>query len=182
MVFHITTICFTTHTLSYITDKTLIVYSANSSVLTKFSLNFPNSITPSSGQYCSHLTWNDSATNQVPMQGLQIYSNALSYNNSKVHDDVMKWKHFPRYWPFVRGIHRVPVNSLHKGQWRGALMFSLICAWRNDWVNIREAGDLRPYSAHYDVTVTGIRMQMITAHGTDFHIDDPLCGESIGHL
>ena len=22
------------------------------------------------------------------------------------HDEVIKWKHFPRYWPFVRGIHR----------------------------------------------------------------------------
>ena len=43
-------------------------------------------------------------------------------------DDVIKWKHFPRYWPFVRGIHRSPVNSSHKGQWPGALMFSLICA------------------------------------------------------
>ena len=42
------------------------------------------------------------------------------------HDDVIKWKHLPRYWPFVRGIHRPPVNSPHKGQWRGALMFSLI--------------------------------------------------------
>ena len=42
------------------------------------------------------------------------------------HDDVIKWKHFSRYWPFVRGIHRSPVNSPHKGQWRGALMFSLI--------------------------------------------------------
>ena len=41
----------------------------------------------------------------------------------RVHDDVIKWKHFPRYWPFVRGIHRPPVNSPHKGQWRGALMF-----------------------------------------------------------
>ena len=30
-------------------------------------------------------------------------------------DDVIKWKHFPRYWPFVRGIHRSPVNSPHKG-------------------------------------------------------------------
>ena len=47
------------------------------------------------------------------------------------HDDVIKWKHFPRYWPFVREIHRSPVNSPHKGQWRGALMFSLICAWIN---------------------------------------------------
>ena len=40
------------------------------------------------------------------------------------HDDVIKWKHFPRYCPFVRGIHRSPMNSPHKGQWRGALMFS----------------------------------------------------------
>ena len=31
-------------------------------------------------------------------------------------DDVIKWKHFPRHWPFVRRIHRSPVNSLHKGQ------------------------------------------------------------------
>ena len=55
------------------------------------------------------------------------------------HDDVIKWKHLPRNWPFVRGIHRSPVNSPHKGQWRGALMFSLICVWINDWVNNREA-------------------------------------------
>ena len=53
------------------------------------------------------------------------------------------------------GIHRPPVNSPHKGQWRGALMFSLICDWINAWVNNREAGDLRSYRAHYDVTVMG---------------------------
>ena len=69
------------------------------------------------------------------------------------HDDVIKWKHFPRCWPFVRGIHRSPVNSPHKGQWRGALMFSLICAWINGRVNNREAGDLRRHRKHYDVTV-----------------------------
>ena len=39
----------------------------------------------------------------------------------QMHDDVIKWKHFPRYWPFVRGIHRSPVNSPHKGRWRKAL-------------------------------------------------------------
>ena len=52
--------------------------------------------------------------------------------------------------------HRSPGNSPHKGQWRGALMFSLImliCVWINDWVNNREAGDLRRHHAHYDVTV-----------------------------
>ena len=65
----------------------------------------------------------------------------------------IKWKHFPRYWPFVRGFHRSPVNSPHKGMWRGALMFSLICARINGWVNNREAGDLRRHRAHYDVIV-----------------------------
>ena len=69
------------------------------------------------------------------------------------HDDVIKWKHFPRYWPFVRGIHRSSVNSPHKGQWRGALMFTLICARMNGWVNNGEAGDLRRNRAHYDVIV-----------------------------
>ena len=68
-------------------------------------------------------------------------------------DDIIKWKHFPRYWPFVQGIYRSPVNSPHKGQWRGALIFALICVWINGWVNTREAGDLRRYRAHYDVNV-----------------------------
>ena len=67
------------------------------------------------------------------------------------HDDVIKWKQFPRYRPIVRGIHWSPVNSPHKGQWCGALVFSLISAWINGWVNIREAGDFRRHCAHYDV-------------------------------
>ena len=73
--------------------------------------------------------------------------------NVTFHDDVIKWKHFPRYWPFVRGIHRSPVYSPHKGQWRGVFMFSLICARINGWVNNCEAGDLRRNRAHYDVSV-----------------------------
>ena len=71
------------------------------------------------------------------------------------HDDVIKWKHFPRNWPFLRGIHRWPVNSPHKGQWRGALMFSLICTRINGWVNNGEAGDLRRHRDHYDVIMYG---------------------------
>ena len=71
------------------------------------------------------------------------------------HDDVIKWKHFPLYWLSVRGIHRSPVNSPHKGQWRGALMISLICARINGWVNNREPGDLRRHHLHYDVIVMG---------------------------
>ena len=71
----------------------------------------------------------------------------------RIPDDVIIWEHFPRDWPFVRGIHRSPVNPPHKGQWRGALMFSLNCVWINGWVNGHEAGDLRRYRAHYDVMV-----------------------------
>ena len=50
-------------------------------------------------------------------------------------------------------LHRSPVNSPHKGQWRGASVFSLIWVWINGWVNSREAGNLRRYRAHYDTTV-----------------------------
>ena len=79
---------------------------------------------------------------------------AIQYCSSLLlHDDIIKWKHFPCNWPFVRGIHLVPVNSPHKGQWRGALMFSLICVWINGWVNNHEAGDLRRHCGHYDVNV-----------------------------
>ena len=58
----------------------------------------------------------------------------------------------------LRGIHRSPVNSPHTDQWRGALMFSLICAWTGNWVNNQDAGDLRRYRTHYDVTAMWCRM------------------------
>ena len=83
-------------------------------------------------------------THLISLADLQVLHN---------HDDVIKWKHFPRYWPFVRGIQRSPVNSPHKSQWRGALIFSLISAWRNGWVNNDEGGDFRSHRAHYDVIV-----------------------------
>ena len=69
------------------------------------------------------------------------------------HDNVIRWKHFLHYWPFVWGIHWFSVNSPHKGQWCGALKFSLICTWTNSGVNHRDAGDLRCHHAHYDITV-----------------------------
>ena len=74
-----------------------------------------------------------------------------------LHTAMLWWRHqmepFPRNWPFVRGIHRSLANSPNKGQWRGALMFSLICAWINGSVNNGEGGDLRRHRAHYDVIV-----------------------------
>ena len=69
-------------------------------------------------------------------------------------DDVIIWKYFPHYWPFVQEIHQsLIVYSPHKGQWHRALIFSLICTWTNGWVNNRDAGDLRCHRAHYDITV-----------------------------
>ena len=68
-------------------------------------------------------------------------------------DDAIKWKHFPRNWPFVLGIHRSPVNSRTKANDAKLWCISLISVWINDWVNIREAGDLRRYRVHYDVVV-----------------------------
>ena len=63
-----------------------------------------------------------------------------------------------------------PPVTPHKGQWRAALMFSLICVWINGWVNNREAGDLRRHCAHYDVIVMqiywycgGIHWSLVTA-------------------
>ena len=66
----------------------------------------------------------------------------------------------------VREIHRSPVNSLYKGKWPGALMFSLICAWMNGWENNREAGDLRRHRAHYNITVMSscVCAQILACH------------------
>ena len=77
----------------------------------------------------------------------------IRLHENHFHDDVIKWKHFPRYWPFVREISRSPVNYPHKRQWLGALKFSLICAWINGSVNNGEAGDLRRHRSQCDVIV-----------------------------
>ena len=65
------------------------------------------------------------------------------------------WRHqmetFSALLALCAGIHWWPVNSPHKGQWRGALMCSLICIWISGWVNNREARDLRRHRAHNDV-------------------------------
>ena len=105
---------------------------------------------------------------------------ALMCQKPAGHDDVIKWKHFPRYWPFVRGIHRWPVNFPYEDQWRRALMFSLICAWTNGWVNNRDADDLRRHYALYDVTVIywrsiPVRFCHIT---TSLHGYYPLCAKN----
>ena len=65
-----------------------------------------------------------------------------------VHDDVIK---FSALLALCAG--EFPANSPHKCQWRGALVFSLICAWINAWINNRKTGDLRRHHARDDVIV-----------------------------
>ena len=60
-------------------------------------------------------------------------------------------------------------NSPHKGQWRGALMFSLICAWIKGWVKKREAGDLRRHRTHYDVIVLMMQMSWCRIETPGYH-------------
>ena len=97
------------------------------------------------------------------------------------------WRHqmqtFSALLAFVRGIHRWPVNSPHKGQWRGAL----ICARINGWLNKREGGDLRRYRAHYNVTTMTVRRWTLSFMGDMatlwilFRILVSLWGEFTGH-
>ena len=73
-------------------------------------------------------------------QALQVCLLAeLSTRNSSANIEhylvISWWRHqvetFSPLLAFCAGIHRWPVNSPHKGQRRGALMFSFICAWIN---------------------------------------------------
>ena len=77
---------------------------------------------------------------------------------------------------FVRGIHRPPVNSPHKGQWRGALMFSLICAWIKGWINNGEAGDLRRHRAwSIYVWFTHTLQCCFSGNGQPYSISQEIC-------
>ena len=71
--------------------------------------------------------------------------------------EISWWRHqmetFSAVLALCAGNSPGPVNSPHKSKWRGALLFSLIYAWINGWINNREPGDLRHHRGHYDVIV-----------------------------
>ena len=89
-----------------------------------------------------------------PVAQIPQCTSPISHNAPFCNRNVYMYAHFCYTWwrhqmetfsallAFVRGIHWSPVNSPHRGQWRGALMFSLICVWINGGVNNRETGDL----------------------------------------
>ena len=97
-------------------------------------------------QDTEYITWNMHmvsylfcCVNNINFKWIDSTHLPLTLRFASLHDDVIEWKRFPHYWPFVQGIHRSPVNSLRKGQWHGALLFSLICTSINSWVNNHEA-------------------------------------------
>ena len=88
----------------------------------------------------------------------RVFCLQLSTDYFYAHDDVIKWKHFPRYWPFVRGIFFEP--CLNK-------------------INNLEAGDLRRNRAHCDVTVMIYVKYTFVALG---HWCDPRVPQTLGRL
>ena len=48
-----------------------------------------------------------------------------------------RWRQDLYYWPFVRGIHRLPVDSLTKDQKRGDLVIYFMLVWTSWWTNTR---------------------------------------------
>ena len=66
------------------------------------------------------------------------------------------WRHQMETFSALLALCAGPGEFPHKGQWRGTLMFSFICAWVKDWVNNCEPGDLRCHHGHYDVNVMNL--------------------------
>ena len=123
-----------------------IFFNENLWISIEMSMNYcPNGPIVIKSVFVPAMTWRQKAKRHDPNK---------RWSSSVKNDDVIKWRHFPPYWQFVRGIQRSPVNSPHKGQRGRALMFSLICVWINGWVNNREAGDLKRHRGYYDVIAT----------------------------
>ena len=104
-------------------------------------------------QWCS---WNICGSNIFLFRAILI-SNLVQFMVRELiisHDDVIKWNHFPRNWPFVRGIHRsrwIPHTKASDAEL--SWMLSLICIWIKGCVYNPEAGDFRRHRGHYDVNV-----------------------------
>ena len=92
----------------------------------------------------------------LQIKPMNIFSQHLQSDLERP-DIISAWRcHQMETFFALLALRECPVNSPHKGQWRGALMFSLICAWTNGWANNRDVGDLRRHRTHYDVTVMAI--------------------------
>ena len=75
----------------------------------------------------------------------------ITYKGHRRHTMTSSMEKFSALLALCEG--NPPVDSPHKGQWCGVLMFCLICAWTNGWAaNNRDTCDMRRLRAHHDVT------------------------------
>ena len=110
------------------------------------------------GRFCTQPWWSNTCFHFIPPELLVLLMVPIRIECTRL------WTYLSRYEPdapcwrrqmetFSSLLALCAVNSPHKCQWRGVLMFSLICAWTNGCANNRDAGDLRKPRAHYDATV-----------------------------
>ena len=96
----------------------------------------------------------------------------------------------PRYWPFVRGIHRWPVNSPHKGPVTLKKSFHLMTSsWNMYMTNLFSIPEVAPEVAPtiYRVHVCHppswhSELMMTSSNGTIFRVTSPLWGEFTNQL
>ena len=84
-----------------------------------------------------------------------FYVDVIPYPCPDPHGDLHTWwRHQMETFSALLALcaENLPVTD-YIGQWRGALVYSLIRAWINRWVNNHEAGDLRRHRAYYEVIV-----------------------------
>ena len=117
------------------------------------------------GQEDKTISWHTTSSAQ-----LKASKSSMNLSSCQLHDDNIKRKHFARYWPFVKRIHRPPPPQ--KRPVTRNLVFSLIFAWTNGWANNREAGDLRPRRAHYGVTANSSDIRHMC--GVSLHLESCL--------
>ena len=127
------------------TNCTILVLTNGENV--NICLNFPQ-IVKSAHVYYKWIN-NMIAANDIQTMHIWMRCDIYIYIFRVIHwarSSETWWRHqmerFSALLALCAGNSPVPVNSPRKGQWRGALMFSLIYVWINGWVNNHEAGDL----------------------------------------
>ena len=115
-------------------------------MISLFSDNMESRIISAKQNFWPHVYMNNNNSNL-------LLAVAREAGAQRAHADVIQWKHFPHCWLFVKGVHRSAVDYPHEGQWRGALMFYLMCAWTHGWTKSPVAGNFRRHGTHCDVTV-----------------------------
>ena len=118
-----------------------------------------------SPKHCHHSAWNinmwevyisqqvkfiQDGPGQKHPRDAKSYLGSGSHRQCKPRPSTKWWRHKMESFSTLLALS---VNSPHKGQWRRTLMFPLICAWTNGWVNTRDADDSRSHRVRYDPTV-----------------------------